>query len=145
MAFALGTNYNDTATPDRIQQAYKHLTEAQNRAANGNDAERSYVEALAKRYVEKPDDGNQPKREEAYSAAMGELSKHFPDDLDAATLYAESMPRNSAIASAASIHHGRLVLPGSLFTVGSRGRSRVSGADAFTHPVARTAPVDSSP
>src|SRR4029078_3989405 len=91
MSFALGTNYNDTATPDRIQQAYKHLTEAQKRAANGSDAERGYIEALAKRYVEKPDDGNQPKREEAYSAAMGELSKHFPDALDAATLYAESM------------------------------------------------------
>src|SRR5262245_350865 len=91
MSFALGTNYNDTATPDRIQQAYMHLTHAQQRAGNGSDAERGYVDALAKRYVAKPDDGEQRKREEAYSAAMGELSKRFPEDLDAATLYAESM------------------------------------------------------
>ena len=30
-------------------------------------------------------------REQAYSDAMGELSKRFPDDLDVATLYAESL------------------------------------------------------
>lgn len=38
-----------------------------------------------------PGDGSQPAREEAYSAAMGDVSKRFRDDLDAATLYAESM------------------------------------------------------
>jgi hypothetical protein len=91
MSLALGTNYNDTATPDRIQQAYAHVTHAQQRAANGSDVERSFVDALARRYVATPDDDNQRKREEAYSAAMGEVSKKFPDDLDAATLYAESM------------------------------------------------------
>ena len=30
-------------------------------------------------------------REQAYSNAMGALSKRFPGDLDVATLYAESM------------------------------------------------------
>ena len=91
MSLALGTNYNDTATPDRLQQAYTHLSRAQQLAANGSDAERGYVDALAKRYVATPDDGKQRNREEAYSAAMGDVSKKFPDDLDAATLYAESM------------------------------------------------------
>jgi len=91
MSLALGTNYNDTATPDRLQQAHTHLTHAVERAANGSDVERGFVDALAKRYVAKPDDGQQPAREQAYSAAMGEVSKRFPDDLDAATLYAESM------------------------------------------------------
>jgi hypothetical protein len=91
MSLALGTNYNDTATPDRLQQAYNHLTHAQARAAAGSDVERAFIDALAKRYVATPNDGQQPAREAAYSAAMGEVSKHFPDDLDAATLYAESM------------------------------------------------------
>ena len=91
MSLALGTNYNDTATPDRIGKAYGHLAHAQERAANGNDAERAFIDALAKRYVAKSDDGKQAEREAAYSAAMGEVSKRFPDDLDAATLYAESM------------------------------------------------------
>jgi tetratricopeptide (TPR) repeat protein len=91
MSLALGTNYNDTATPDRIGKAYGHLAHAQERAANGNDAERAFIDALAKRYIAKSDDGKQAEREAAYSAAMGEVSKRFPDDLDAATLYAESM------------------------------------------------------
>ena len=91
MSLALGTNYNDTATPDRLQQAHLHLTHAEERAVNGNDVERAFIDALGKRYVATPADGNQPAREAAYSAAMGEVSKRFPDDLDAATLYAESM------------------------------------------------------
>lgn len=91
MSLALGTNYNDTATPDRLQQAHTHLTHAQERAANGSDAERAFIDALAKRYASTPGDGNQAKREAEYSAAMGAVSKRFPDDLDAATLYAESM------------------------------------------------------
>ena len=91
MSLALGTNYNDTATPDRVQQAFTHLTHAQARAARGSDVERAFIDALAKRYVATPDDGKQPDREKAYAAAMGEVVKRFPDDLDAATLYAESM------------------------------------------------------
>jgi tetratricopeptide (TPR) repeat protein len=91
MSLALGTNYNDTATPDRLQQAYAHLAQAQERAANGSDVERAFIDALSKRYVANPDDGKQPTREEAYAAAMREVSNRFPDDLDAATLAAESM------------------------------------------------------
>lgn len=91
MSLALGTNYNDTATPDRLQQAYKHLEAARARAVNGNDVERAFVEALAQRYVATPDDGRQAAREEAYAKAMGDVSRRFADDLDAATLYAESM------------------------------------------------------
>jgi tetratricopeptide (TPR) repeat protein len=91
MSLALGTNYNDTATPNRVQQAHTHLTHAQERAARGSEVERAFIDALAKRYVATPDDGKQPEREKAYAAAMGEVAKRFPDDLDAATLYAESM------------------------------------------------------
>jgi tetratricopeptide (TPR) repeat protein len=91
MSLALGTNYNDTATPDRVQQAYEHLTRARERAANGSEAERAFIEALARRYVASPNDGKQAERERAYSAAMKQVFDRFPDDLDAATLYAESM------------------------------------------------------
>jgi tetratricopeptide (TPR) repeat protein len=91
MSLALGTNYNDTATPDRLQQAHMHLTHAHERAANGSDIERALIDALAKRYVAQPGDGKQPAREQAYASAMREVSTRFPDDLDAATLAAESM------------------------------------------------------
>ena len=89
MALALGTNINDTAPADRLQQAYAHLAEAQKRKAAGSDVEQGMIDALARRYVADPS-GDQMVRERAYSEAMGALSKKFPDDLDVATLYAES-------------------------------------------------------
>jgi tetratricopeptide (TPR) repeat protein len=91
MALALGTNYNDTAPPDRLQQAHRHAVHAQERAARSIEVERAFIDALQKRYVAMPDDGQQDAREAAYADAMGEVSRRFPDDLDAATLYAESL------------------------------------------------------
>jgi len=90
MSLALGTNINDTAPADRLKQAHAHLAEAEKRKAAGSDVEQGMVNALAKRYVADPT-GDQLVREQAYSAAMGELSKKFPDDNDVATLYAESL------------------------------------------------------
>lgn len=90
MSLALGTNINDVAPTERLKQGYAHLAEAEKRTAAGSDVERGLVAALGKRYVSAPT-GDQIDREQAYSQAMGELSKRFPDDLDVATLYAESM------------------------------------------------------
>ena len=90
MSLALGTNINDVAPADRLKQAYTHLAEAEKRKAAGSDVEQGLIAALAKRYVADPT-GDQAVREKAYSDAMGELAKRFPDDLDVATLYAESL------------------------------------------------------
>ena len=90
MSLALGTNINDIAPADRLQQAYTHLPEAAKRKAAGSDVEQGLIDALAKRYVADPT-GDQTVREQAYSDAMGALSKKFPEDLDVATLYAESL------------------------------------------------------
>jgi hypothetical protein len=90
MALALGTNINDVAPAERLKQGYAHLAEAEKRKAAGSDVEQGLVDALAKRYVADPV-GDQMAREHAYSDAMGVLSKKFPDDLDVATLYAESL------------------------------------------------------
>ena len=90
MSLALGTNINDIAPADRLQQAYTHLAEAAKRKAAGSDVEQGLIDALAKRYVADPT-GDQTVREQAYSDAMGALSKKFPEDLDVATLYAESL------------------------------------------------------
>ena len=90
MALALGTNINDAAPAERIAKAHTHLAAAQARAANGSPVEQALIGALAKRYVEKPE-GDQLPREQAYSDAMGENAKRFPDDPDIATLYAESL------------------------------------------------------
>ena len=90
MSLALGTNINDTAPADRLKQAYTHLAEAEKRKSAGSDVEQGLVDALAKRYLADPT-GDQAVREKAYSDAMGALSKKFPEDLDVATLYAESL------------------------------------------------------
>lgn len=90
MSLALGTNINDIAPADRLKQAYGQLAEAEKRKAAGSEVEQGLVAALGKRYVADPT-GDQMVREQAYSNAMGALSKRFPDDLDVATLYAESM------------------------------------------------------
>jgi hypothetical protein len=90
MSLALGTNINDIAPAERLKQAYAHLAEAQKRRAAGSEVEQGLVDALAKRYVADAT-GDQMPREQAYSDAMGTLAKRFPDDLDVATLYAESL------------------------------------------------------
>ena len=51
--------------------------------------ERAYIDALAARYTGKPEDRAAADR--AYAAAMQKLTQQFPDDLDARTLYAESL------------------------------------------------------
>ena len=90
MALALGTNINDPAPAERIARAHTYLVAAQARAVNGSPVEQALIAALAKRYVEKPE-GDQLPREQAYSDAMGEVAKRYPDDPDVATLYAESL------------------------------------------------------
>jgi tetratricopeptide (TPR) repeat protein len=51
--------------------------------------ERDYIQALAKRYAPDPK-ADRMKLAVAYKEAMGHLARKYPDDLDAATLYAES-------------------------------------------------------
>lgn len=98
MALALGTNINDPAPGERIQRAAVHVEDARRLAGNGSAEERSLIAALALRYTGTPDGApeadpaaTQVMRERAYSAAMGEAAARFPEDLDLATLYAESM------------------------------------------------------
>jgi hypothetical protein len=90
MALALGTNINDPAPAERLAKAYTHLAAAQARAGSGSAVEQALIGALSKRYVANPT-GDQTPREQAYSDAMGEVSKEYPDDPDVATLYAESL------------------------------------------------------
>ncbi|MEP6741464.1 MAG: hypothetical protein ABJB61_03120 [bacterium] len=89
MALALGPNINLDVDPAREKAAYDAVQKALALSANAPANERAYVAALAKRYSIDPKadlrtlDGD-------YKHAMGELVKQYPDDLDLATLYAES-------------------------------------------------------
>jgi hypothetical protein len=90
VAWAIGPNYNLDLDDPRAQQAFEAIARAKTLAANGPAHEREYIEAMAVRYsADKTADRAVLARQ--YSKAMGELSKRHPDDLDAATLYAESL------------------------------------------------------
>jgi tetratricopeptide (TPR) repeat protein len=90
IALALGENINSPIDPERAARAYTELQQAQKLAANGSAVERGYVEALSKRYTSDPKADPKPLAQ-AYAAAMKSLMASYPDDLDLATLYAESM------------------------------------------------------
>jgi tetratricopeptide (TPR) repeat protein len=89
IAEAVGPNYNDPADPDRYKQAHNAIQKAGDLAASASPSEKAYIAALAIRF---PADPNADHRltAERYRNAMGDLVKQFPDDLDAATLFAEA-------------------------------------------------------
>ncbi|MBC5811630.1 MAG: tetratricopeptide repeat protein [Candidatus Eremiobacteraeota bacterium] len=89
VALANGPNLNFDMTPERIATANDALAKARALSDKESPAERRYVEALATRY---PRDAKVERRGgyRAYRDAMAKLHADFPDDLDAATLYAES-------------------------------------------------------
>ena len=89
-AWALGTNYNMPVDDDREKLAFEKINAAKKLAVDGPEIERDYINAMAQRYSADMK-ADRLALERKYSAAMGELSRKYPDDLDAATLYAESM------------------------------------------------------
>jgi tetratricopeptide (TPR) repeat protein len=89
-ALAHGSNYNDPQpAEERLKKAFAESRRAVELSASGPEIERDYAAALAKRYAEDPKAEPAPLLR-AYHEAMGELSRKYPDDLDAATLWAES-------------------------------------------------------
>ena len=90
IALALGSNYNLQADAPQLKEAFANLQKALELAPSAGEHERAYIEALAKRYSSDPNVDTQ-KLAADYKAAMADLVKKYPDDLDAATLYAESM------------------------------------------------------
>jgi len=83
-------NYNDPQpAEERLQQAYEASRRALTLSAGAPAAERAYAAAVSKRYSADPK-ADQGQLLNEYNAAMRELTRTYPDDLDAATLYAES-------------------------------------------------------
>src|SRR6476659_9831728 len=89
LAEAVGPNYNDPADPDRYKKAHEAIAKAETLAAHASLAEKAYIAAMALRFPADPA-ADHRLAAERYRNAMGDLVKQFPDDLDAATLFAES-------------------------------------------------------
>jgi tetratricopeptide (TPR) repeat protein len=89
VAEAVGPNYNDPASEDRFKQAHEAIEKAASLSAGASPSDRAYIAALAKRFPADPK-SDLRKAAEDYRDAMREVMNRFPDDLDAATLFAES-------------------------------------------------------
>ena len=89
IALVLGTNYNLPVDDAREKLAYENVRKAVALSANAPRNERDYIQALAKRYTGEPNP-DYDRLEAAYHDAMREVYQTYPDDLDAATLFAES-------------------------------------------------------
>jgi len=90
VALSLGPNINAGMDAKAELRAADALHKAAVRLAQATPRERAYVEALATRYSGKKPSSRKA-RDEAYAKAMRRLASEFPDDVDAAVLFAESM------------------------------------------------------
>ena len=90
VALTLGPNINLPIDPERNARAVEAIDRARSLAGTETEAERAYITALATRYSRDPH-ADRAALDQSYARAMRELSLRYPDDLDAATLYAEAM------------------------------------------------------
>jgi tetratricopeptide (TPR) repeat protein len=88
-ALVLGPNINAAMTPEDEPKAYEAAQKALSLKGRASARERAYIEAVATRYSGKAEDRGA--RDKAYAEAMRDLTKRYPDDLDAATLFAEAL------------------------------------------------------
>lgn len=89
VAEAVGPNYNDPASDDRFMRAHEAIQKAVDLSANASPSEQAYIQAMAKRFPTNPK-ADRRKAAEEYHDAMRQVAKKYPDDLDAATLFAEA-------------------------------------------------------
>jgi tetratricopeptide (TPR) repeat protein len=91
LALTLAPSYQaGPATARTNQIACDNLDTAKKLAANSLAIDRAYVDALSKLFSRDPH-ADPANLLHDYSSAMRELAKNYPDDPDAATLYAESV------------------------------------------------------
>lgn len=89
-ALVLGPHVNAPMDPANNAKAWQRSLKAQSLAAGATPRERAYIKALTARYAEQPPADRKPLNE-AWAAALGELVKASPDDVDAAVFHAEAL------------------------------------------------------
>jgi tetratricopeptide (TPR) repeat protein len=92
IALANSPNYNSGIynSPARDNAAREAIQKAQQLSQTSPPSERSYIDALARRFADSPN-SDPERRARDYSSAMRDMSHRYQDDTDAATLYAESL------------------------------------------------------
>lgn len=90
VAWVLGPNINVPMLPEAAAPAWEALERARALAPHASEAERAYIEALTARYAESPPE-DRAALDRAFADAMRDLMSAYPDDLDAATIFAEAL------------------------------------------------------
>ena len=88
-ALVLGPNINAAMAAADEPKALELVTKAASLKAGATPRERAYIDALTKRYTGKAED--RQKADRAYADGMRALTKRYPTDSDAMTLYAEAL------------------------------------------------------
>jgi tetratricopeptide (TPR) repeat protein len=90
IALALGPNINRAMEKKDERRAIEMVQKARWLADHATPVEQAYIEALVARYVSRK--GLKRKGlDEAYAKAMRSVAQRFPEDTDAATLFAEAL------------------------------------------------------
>lgn len=90
MALAVGPNYNLDADAAALKKAYASIQKAVALSKNAPEEEQTYIKVLSNRYSDDPK-AEKNLLKDRYVQGMKFLHLSYPDDLDAATLYAESL------------------------------------------------------
>ncbi len=90
IAYAHGPHVNAGMDSAAGVAAWAAIQQAQRTVSRLPRREQEYIRALARRYAPVPPADRAP-LDSAYARAMAEVVKRYPGDLDAATLYAESL------------------------------------------------------
>lgn len=90
IALALGPNINADMGNDAVVKAWQALQTAIALSTYATSKEQSYIQALAKRYTQ-TDQGKRESLDWEYANAMRQVAHRYPDDPDAATLFAEAL------------------------------------------------------
>jgi tetratricopeptide (TPR) repeat protein len=92
LALSIGPNYNDTAVDEnRARATYDAVQKAMARAPQASAREQDYIRALVRRYPSPQATGDWKQFHLDYSNAMRDVAQKYPDDLDATTMFAESL------------------------------------------------------
>ncbi|WP_424097734.1 hypothetical protein [Moorena producens] len=90
LAYVLGPNINAPMADEQVPEAWQAIQQAIALSNKASPKEQAYIKALAQRYSEQPM-ADRSSLDLAYGQAMKQVVQDYPDDLDAATLYAESL------------------------------------------------------
>jgi tetratricopeptide (TPR) repeat protein len=91
-ALALGPNINAAMDSAAVPTAHAAIERALARQTHASERERALIQAAAERYVDPAHaSADRAPLDSAYSAAMANVARAYPDDQDVAVLYSESL------------------------------------------------------